>query len=114
MNQSLKVVTWNLGALQTSLFEFWQEEGSHLRHVQDQLDQVLRSKTNVLLLEIVTHEMIHELSELSNSGKSDILHDAYRSLADRSVHAFLTNPEIGRKRFVSMPDRVLREHPQVG
>lgn len=114
MASSLKVVTWNLGALQTSPFEFWHPEGSKVRHIQHKLDQSLQSKIDLKISDIFDESKVKSLSGLVESDKLHVITERYRSLAKKSVHAFLTDPEIGRKRFVSMADRVLRDHPVFG
>lgn len=79
-----------------------------MRAVQDKLDNALRESKNVLIRDIFTEKMLDELVGMHGGSKT-----AYTALSSRSVHHFLTDPQIGHKRFVSMPDRVMREvHPR--
>ena len=98
---NIKVVSWNLGSLQTNPFEFWQPQDSSMRQLQSRIDSSISEYHKIPLTIVFTRNMFQDLLP-GNSDLYDII------IGDRSAGSLLTDPEIGQKRFVSMPDRVTR------
>ncbi len=112
---SLRVISWNLGSLQTNPFEFWQVPGSNVRSIQDKLDESLRRSTVVHVEDVVNVSMMNDVIEtIPEILQRRIMLDVYDSLKGLSLHELITNPQIGEKRFVSFADRILRDHPTYG
>jgi hypothetical protein len=114
MRSTLKTVSWNLGSLQTNTLEFWQPEGSPLRRTQELLDAELKTHVNTPISNVFTHQMMTALCNFVDIDRKAAIFDNYAKISEVSVYDFLTDKTIGRKRFVSMADRVLREHPTFG
>ena len=110
----LRVISWNIGSLQTNPFEFWQAPGSSMRSFQDKLDGSLRRST-IKVEEVVSQDMMNEiLGTILDESQSKIMLDIYKTLKLDTLHELITNPLIGLKRYVSLSDRVLRDHARYG
>ena len=115
MAHSIKVASWNVGALQTNPLEFWQPTNSKHRQVQENLDQALQGLGRTIQIsDIVSAQMIQDILALDDFGPNmEVIGDVFESIKTISVHAYLTDKNIGRKRFVSMADRLLRDRPSL-
>ena len=109
MRAVIRVLSWNVGSLQTNPLEFWQPVGSTVRGVQDKLDRALRESKSTLMRDVFTESMLRDIP-----GYSAVFQTIHSEFATRSLHAFITDPLIGHKRLVSMPDRVMREFSPFG
>ena len=110
---SLKVVSWNIAAINNNPFEYWitHEDEAYNKLMLD-VQEFIESpgEKDVTVSEVFTSEMWAELKALLLAEKWDA--DAVEKLwledfSKRKIIAgFMKDTRLGEKRFASMPDRV--------
>lgn len=110
----LKLATWNIAAINNNPFEYWithddAEYKKLMSDVQDVIDTP--GDADVPLKEVLTADMLDELKGLMASegwGAVDAAVTHWQQeYADRKiVSGFIKDGKIGKKRLVSMPDRI--------
>ena len=110
---ALKMVTWNIAAVNNNPFEYW------LTHPDPAYDQLMQDVQNFIeepgaadvpVGEVFTQAMFDELDALMTAqgwDAADLCRTEYGALAQRKIiSGFMKDSEMGNKRLMSMPDRM--------
>ena len=110
---ALKMVTWNIAAVNNNPFEYW------LTHPDPAYDKLMADVQNfieepgdadVLVGEVFSQAMFDELDALMTAQGWDAgesCRAAFAELSQRKIiSGFLKDAELGNKRLMSMPDRM--------
>ncbi|KAJ1638551.1 hypothetical protein T492DRAFT_944035 [Pavlovales sp. CCMP2436] len=112
---SLKLVSWNIAAINNNPFEYWitHDEAEYkklMRDVQGCIDNPGHAG-DVPVAAVFTPEMVAELKLLMNAEgwvDLDVSSDYFATVyGDKPIiSGFIRDGELGKKRLVSMPDRL--------
>ena len=117
----VRVASWNIAAVNNNPFEYWvthgqtsQSEGyaKLMTDVQVMIDSP--EEHDFKVADIITDDMVQELVELltehengAQEGADKLLHVWETEYKNRyAIEGFLKDKAIGRKRLISMPDRI--------
>ncbi|KAG8458545.1 hypothetical protein KFE25_003080 [Diacronema lutheri] len=111
---SLKLVSWNVAAINNNPFEYWitHDAAEYTRLMADvQAFVDTPGEADVPLSSVLTAPMVSELAKLMAVEGWERVDDAVahftRAYGDRPIiSGFLRDGELGKKRLVSMPDRL--------
>ena len=112
----LKLLTWNIAAINNNPFEYWltlKDEPMYDEMMNGVEKFVLEPipRKDQLVSDVITQEMFDKLAEKMTSigfQNVDTVREMYTNdwSKRRAITQFLRDPVIGKKRLVSMPDRV--------
>mmetsp|Transcript_2895 Transcript_2895/g.8544 ORF Transcript_2895/g.8544 Transcript_2895/m.8544 type:complete len:597 (-) Transcript_2895:257-2047(-) len=111
---SLKFVTWNIAAINNNPFEYWitHEDAEYkelMKDVQGFIDSP--GAEDIVLSTVLTPAMVDELKALMKNegwgGVDDAVTYFSRTYGSRPIiSGFMRDGDLGKKRLVSMPDRI--------
>ena len=113
--KTVKAATWNVAAINNNPFEYWISDGGpEYEALVSGFSKVVEAPTaqqNLMVQEIFTAEMEEELFAMMKAAgwkKVDVVRQRYRDdIAKRTIISdFLLDKVIGKKRLISMFDRV--------
>ena len=116
--RSVRVASWNIAAVNNNPFEYWVTHGQ-----TSQSEGYAKLMTDVQVLidapeehdfkitDVITDDMVQELTELMMehkiAGAEELMRVWETEYKNRTaIDGFLKDKEIGRKRLISMPDRI--------
>jgi hypothetical protein len=98
-----RLVSWNLGALQTNPYEFHSASNvAFVRHVEGKLKLFWNHKIS----HFVNEKCINDIARIAQAGERF----KSSSLTDQNV-SYLFSPHVGELRLLSWPDRFLSDRP---
>lgn len=110
----IKAATWNIAAINNNPFEYWiTSDDPQYNHLMSNVSSfiVAPGSQDIKIREVFTESMVTELVELLKDAfptSAEQIKTYYeQNFADKSiVSGFIKDGIIGKKRLVSMPDRV--------
>lgn len=115
VSDRLYSLTWNIAAINNNPFEYWvtNDDPAYNELMKSVSSRIVapESEDNILVSDIFTFEMFNELAQkMKEAGFTGVDETALRyqhDLSKRSIYSgFLTDPLLGKKRLISMTDRV--------
>ncbi len=115
ISDRLYSLTWNIAAINNNPFEYWvtNDDPAYNELMKSVSDRIVSpsAKEDILVGEVFTQDMFDELAQkMKSAGWQGVDETALRfqhDLSRRRIYSgFLTDPVLGKKRLISMTDRV--------